>query len=131
MQSRIIKCCFLAPSKSTGVVVNDITKRNNEKQNIEGDGCQVPLTVEDGLLSLTIFKPAMEERMNCVQITLISDELWDIGDDGDAKISIVLHETSNVPVIQDAIENIVAISKAKLYPSKSIFVIQVGKQIQS
>ena len=69
----------------------------------------------------------MEERMNCVQISLTCDELWDVENKDDAKNSRVLHGSSNVLMIQDAIENMIEISKAKLYRSRSKLIIQDGK----
>ena len=59
-------------------IVNNITKRYNWKQNIECDGCQLPLNVKDGLLNPKIHKPTMEEWMSCIRRTLTNDELWGI-----------------------------------------------------
>ena len=62
----------------------------------------------------------MEERMNCIQITLTSDKLWDVWNKDDDKTFMVLHETSNFPMIQNTIEK----SKAKYYQSISELIIQ-------
>ena len=82
-----------------GIIVNDIATIHNAKRNIECDGYQLPLNVEDVLLNLKIHKRTMKEQMNCVQITLTSDELLDVGDKDDTKTSRVLHVSSNVPMI--------------------------------
>ena len=48
----------------------------------------------------------------------------------DTKTSRVLWGSSNVPTIQNTIENMIKISRARLKPSRSKLIIHYGKLIQ-
>ena len=64
--------------ESNLVVVNDVAKRHNGKQNIECEDYEIPLLVEDGLMNTKIREPTEEERSTCLRLTLTNDKPWTV-----------------------------------------------------
>ena len=57
------------------MIVNDIARRHNGKQNIECDGYEVPLRVDDSLINILVQKTTMDKRLNFTRLILTQSEL--------------------------------------------------------
>jgi len=63
-------------ARDHGVVVNDISLKHGEKQNIIIDDVSIGLAVKGGLLSFPIREPTKDEITGCTRLVMTSDYQW-------------------------------------------------------
>ena len=93
-------------AREYGTIINDTAIRHGGTQNILGDGYDLPLTVNRGLLTMDIRLPTEYERVHCARIILTGDQVWDVGNyDSDAN-SIEYASTvlvPNLPILHEVL----------------------------
>ena len=121
-------------AREAGVIVNDITKQHNGKQNIECDDLRIPLVIEDGLMVIKIREPTEHERMTCERLTLTDNKPWIVGNNDDDNFAMMMKESrdhSQAPLVNVILENVPQRNQSYLHPSRSDSAIQNPSHYQA
>ena len=81
-------------AREHGVVINDVAKRHGGTQNMIVDGFNIPMLIRNGLLTISVQAPSIQERDELPRVVLTSDQEW-ITSDFDESTNILPTAKSN------------------------------------